>query len=227
MPDTLITNLTDSGALDGTEEVPGNRAGTDVKITTARIAALASGGGLPLQLPIQDGRYYSSPFFGSRVITALAGDFAETMLAIPFIAHHGVTWTEIGVECMSSDAGDAARLGIYSDTDGLPDALVVDAGEISFASTGELPKTISEALTAGTWYWLVIGFNSNAGAAEIRAADSPSELPFGNFVCGSTGTNANRPGYSKAFTYGALPASFGEPDGTIDTVPYIWLRTGV
>jgi hypothetical protein len=89
-------------------------------------------------------------YFGSATFAK------DTLFAIPFIAPRAGTLDRIGVKC-TSVVGNV-RLGIYSatsSTDLRPSALVVDAGAVA-CSAAVLTKTIAQALTAGTLYWLAI-----------------------------------------------------------------------
>lgn len=229
MPDTLITNLTDGNPAQSGDEIPINRGGLDRKITAGSIAALASGGGLPLQLPIQSGRYYSAITVGTISASTVLGvaDYGNTMFAIPFVCSETKTWTEIGISCATTEAGVTIRLGIYSSgSDGLPDARAVDAGEIELSTADVLPITISQSLTANTRYWLVALFESGA-LGEVLGYTGSQISSLSHFMFGASGgfSFAGVAGVLKAQAYGALPASFGAIDDYDSLMPYIWLRT--
>lgn len=60
-----------------------------------------------------------------------------------------------------ASATSTIRLGIYSDSDGVPDSLVVDAGTVTGSTTGAKTLSITdESLTAGRW-WIAIGGDDN------------------------------------------------------------------
>lgn len=94
---------------------------------------------------------------------------------IPILVAHKTTFHAIGVIAdKAATTGQFLRLGIYtakSTGNGLaPDQLVVDAGQISVNSTGNLVTTINETLDPG-WYFLAQV--SNVGAvAELQGMDS-------------------------------------------------------
>lgn len=82
-------------------------------------------------------------------------------------------------------AGEKMRLGIYdSGSDLLPDALVVDSGEIDADSTG--PKesgAISATLESGSLYWAVVRFNNDtASATQIQGIQGPADANISNHV---------------------------------------------
>jgi hypothetical protein len=225
MPDTLITNLTSGNPAQSGDELVINRGGADRKVTAGSIAALASGGGLPLQLPIQDGAYYSSP--GDELGSFSLGDWGpDYLFAIPVIFGEARTWTKIGINCTSENAGDVMRLGIYADNGGTPvgGALVLDAGEVDLSTTGEKEKDISQALAGFEYVWLAGLLNGST--ALITGINNSTLWSWVGGRTSPTGRATFELGFIQA--YGALPATFpSADDGSASIKPYIWLRTGV
>jgi len=83
---------------------------------------------------------------------------------IPMYVERRRTYTLIGFHVSAVTAG-TFRLGIYeADFDGsgdlTPGALVLDAGAISFSTTGQKSIAITQQLDPRPWYFLVIGGNS-------------------------------------------------------------------
>lgn len=191
----------------------------------------SSGGGLPLQLAIQDGRYYSA-LTTSVTGTFLLDDYAGQLTAAPFQVNEEKTWTEISIEVTTGGAGDVCHVGIYADSNGLPGALIVDSGEIDCSSTGTKAVTISVTLAVGN-YWLAILPDTSAATAKIVGTG------VGNLACqhigaimmgvtNMTGSMSSPVAVSKfPQTYGALPDPFGTPTGREREAPFIGLRTGV
>jgi len=199
-----------------------------------RAPAASVGSGLPLQLPIQDGRYYGPLCYFESDDVATVSDIADTMIALPFVAQQQKMWSKIGIYVNDTEGtAKSVRLGIYSSgSDGLPDALVIDAGLVDLQSSGEQEKDISELLDADTRYWLValseagtstatlVGFNNN-GSTRIL------QWMFGAPDGGGGGVGV---GVVKSQAFGALPSSFGAIDDYMfgsQYAPLIWLRTGV
>jgi hypothetical protein len=232
MADTKISALTDGDPAQSGDQIPVNRGGVNRRITVGSIAALASG--LPLQLPIQDGLYYGGPTDVKVATGAFAWDSWGTYLfATPFIAHETKTWEEIGLTITTGDASAVARLGIFADNGGTPagGALIVDAGEISAASTGDQAKAISQALVAGTPYWKACAINEAAAACWGIASgglDAATDYSLVPWIMGRQSGGFNGfTGYAKFQAYAALPATFPTDLELETTLPFIWLRTGV
>lgn len=104
------------------------------------------------------------------------------------------TLKEIGVNMYPADTLNV-RVGIYSDNAGAPGSLLLDAGVIALTSAGFSSKTgLSLEVTNGTVYWLAMVFDSY-----------PEPCLLAN-------VGANVAAY-RSWTYGALPSSYGTPDG--------------
>jgi hypothetical protein len=69
----------------------------------------------------------------------------------------------------AGSAGSVVRLGIYGDTDGEPGTLLLDAGTVAGDSTGYKDITISQALSAGTLYWIAVVWQV-AAVGTVRAS---------------------------------------------------------
>lgn len=139
--------------------------------------------------------------------------FTPMMLAV------GRTADRIGIEV--TIAGTAAtsvhRLGIWTDSGGVPGTLVLDAGTVATDSTGLKEITISQALAANTLYWLgVAQQGAPATLATLRLVSTqgtamtlsnPAFTPNGLNASGVTGTFASNPTVSGNNGFG-LPRIF-------------------
>lgn len=198
------------------------------------------GYGTPLQIaPIAD-RYYFSSMVAVVDQQILTESFEDTLLATPFVVTVEDAWTRIGINSPGSGGADAnIRLGIYqAGSDGLPGSLLVDAGEVSVpgVSGGDAAITISQTLTPGT-YWLAIAAESAecplAGFQFNDISSAPYANLWGSLMCFGADSSTPAAGFSSTYanalhvahTYGALPSSFGAPDGYwTDIAPAIFMR---
>lgn len=168
--------------------------------------------------------YYPQSNGGVSVGTAALA--TNRIMAVPFYCNEDATATKIGfnVTTGTGSASDLYRLGIFENSGGLPSDLVVDAGEISVETTGEKEITISQALSARTWYWLAL--QTNAASATVTAYSTSGQL--GGF--GITSGSGNGGILRITRTYDVMPATFPaltavnfESAGA----PRLWLRFGV
>jgi len=165
------------------------------------------------------GRWYTAPGMGygtSLVVTA------NRLYAHPFIIARTQTADRIGVLVDGTVANKKCRLGIYADSNGLPGALVLDAGEQTLASGGIYPVTINQVLTPGR-YWLAVVCEA---AATLHAfyhyyAFSPMGWKDENPSMGYAASVGVRIDAS----YGALPDPFGAATEVAGaSFPMVFLR---
>lgn len=147
---------------------------------------------------LRAGEFYG---FGQTQQDATGVIAADTLYAVPFRVPRATTWDRIALEVTAAVAGKSCRLGIYRDGTNLyPGALLLDAGTVSAATTGI--KTITISQTPGTdVIWLVL---VSDGTPTLRHRER-----FVNMMgFPSTSLRYATGGWSKGFTYAALPDPF-------------------
>lgn len=187
---------------------------------TGSVTTLGGGGGTGVNAgvrPIPNGMYSLVGYdtVGSAVNSLNSG----VVTAQPFILATAATATRLRVQVDTGAASSVARLAIYSNnaTSDQPDALLLNAGTISAATSGIKTITISQPLTAGLW-WLAIRHDSGPNTATYIAAANdawssligPASLAFAEYA-----------GYSMSGT-GSLPANFVQ-NGGASYIPTIWI----
>jgi hypothetical protein len=195
--------------------------GSGVTITVndgADTITIAASGGTS-QPPRWQTGYVSGSYYTPQLMAATHSTFSwglNQLWFVPFYAVASATFDRMQVYL---GATANARLGFYAadGAGGRPGTLISDAGVIAGTGAGDKTLTISQALTANTWYWLGIVLDTTvtigicpATALLAHAAASPAAgTVYGSFY--------------RAFTYGALPATAGT---LIDytTAPCIELR---
>ena len=163
-------------------------------------------------------RWYTTPITGTAATTLAltSGRF----YAIPFYSAKAITLDRIGIYVSTLYAASKCRLGIYTDSNGEPGSLLLDAGETDDSSTGAKTLTINQALSGGTLYWLVA--LSNSGTHALRAGAAGSEncgLGFDNTL-----NAAAISFFYAAQSYGALPLTFPTVTNGTGTTPWIFVR---
>jgi len=147
-------------------------------------------------------RWYSSAI-SVFAATTVGGLTKDVLRAVPFVVPKTITLDRIAMEItIAGTAGSVLRLGIYSSTDNLPGALVLDAGTIACDSATFQSITINQQLTAGL-YWLV--FNHNSAATPTFRAITLAAMPNILGVPAALGTGNYHTIVSSTYTYGALP----------------------
>lgn len=141
-----------------------------------------------------------------------------TLFALPFAVPRGGTLDRIAFQVTTLAASGTGRCGIYqatSDTNVYPNALIVDSGSLSTASTGLKSATISQALTANTLYWFV--YLAGTAAATIRCMALGGVRAF----MGIDNAIGAAPGFgiTVAQAFGSLPATFPAGGTVMTAVP--------
>lgn len=169
----------------------------------------------------------TTKFSATRYIVPMTTNAATTadtltqdlLCAIPFPLHSSGTVTRIGTNIQATGSG-SLRLGIYNSSGGQPGTLVLDAGTVSTGTTGDKEITISQALTAGPYFFAFLG-SSTTGSVRCYSATSVVNV-FGT----DTSTTHGSWMWRSSVTYGALPADESAQSYTVanGAMPILWLR---
>jgi len=142
-------------------------------------------------------KYCVSPFMADKP-TGVYALVTNRIYGIPFPVTRKMTADRIFCDVQTAQADKNARLGIYKDNGNHhPGALVLDAGEVSLATTGIKEITISQQMEKGL-HWLAI--HANSTSAQIYWYVYMTLL--GLYV--ATGVTRGMMGYTQG-SYGALP----------------------
>ncbi|HEX4111539.1 MAG TPA: hypothetical protein VH020_03305 [Stellaceae bacterium] len=188
-------------------------------LTTLGSGANPAWAATPLGPGYISGHYYFPPN-ANGITTATLGS-ANMLYAVPFYAWLSQTFTKIGIDVATGAASTSCEIGVYNNNGGVPGSLLVDAGNVSVASTGIQEVTGVSIPLAQGWYWLAIGCNGTPGL------DVFSAIAFGQYLGWNTFTQYFM-SVQIAWFYaaGALPATFGT--GTFDSAanqaPMVSLR---
>jgi hypothetical protein len=164
------------------------------------------------------GRWFTVPNVGSMTDFTIT---ANRLYTHPFIITQKQTADRIGVLVSGVIAGKKCRLGIYADSNGMPGALVVDAGEESVAVAGIYPVTIAQVLPPGR-YWLAVVSEATPG---LHAFYHYYGFMFMGVKDESPSMSSAAPqGVYVAHAYGALPDPFGTPTEMWGSFPAVFLR---
>jgi hypothetical protein len=125
------------------------------------------------------------------------------------------TINRIGIEITTGAAG-LARLGLYTNNNGIPGTLILDAGTVDTTSIALVEATIPDMVLRGEWMWMAVV--SNAAPACRCGTVGPA------MVAGSTTPSAGIRGYVANFTYGALPTTATAIASVSGVGPAVWLR---
>jgi len=159
------------------------------------------------------GFYYSDLPLSSEYIQGDYGlelnNFNKTasngmLYLMPFVLGTSATATGLRVESVAGASGRTARLCIYSSVSGqdYPGELLLDAGTVDLTTAGVKVKTISQSLSAGTyWLGIVTNFDVLFRGTSAFLNNPPSKMPS------SAGGISNNLAYARTGTT-TLPSTF-------------------
>lgn len=159
-----------------------------------------------------------------RVTTTTATPSTGEVYAVPIIIAKAITFVRIAVEVTAAaTAGGLARLGIYADDgNGMPGALVLDAGTVATdGATGAKEITISQALGPGV-YWLVV--NPTVASATFRGSNNAYMLMLPVNTGASYAPNTNTNCWKRISVTGGLPNPFGGSPTVAANAPLVGLK---
>lgn len=137
--------------------------------------------------------------------------------AQPVIFARSATLTGIGISCSTLAASSVVRLGLRADAAGLPGDLIADFGTVDTSTTGAKSITISQAVTAGTLYWVCVA--AQGGAPTLSQTPSNTTL-----LRVPTGISASDGCYYRDSITGALPTTYTAA-GTVGALQMVWAKT--
>lgn len=141
-------------------------------------------------------------------LTAAAG----TLLVLPLLVSHDITFAELGVYVSAAVTPSNAKIVIYdSDADYKPDALIWESASLSTTTSIFVSDTVNiPALQANTLYWIGVLAEGGPGLRSIAAGQTTS-LGL-NTTSGSGLLNAFR---RTGLTFPTVPNPFGVGSATL------------
>lgn len=170
-------------------------------------------GNLPV---VRSTAWHSLPPYGN---TGTANVPVNRMFALPFWPGRTCTLTALAANVTLALVGGNLRMGLYASDGVLPTTLVADYGTVTAGVTGV--RTISGLSTSvrPVLHYLIIG--RQGGVVNLGLT---TQLTFDPIVSETTATFAGPLNcYYKDGISGALPGTFGTPDGA-DTAPAMRLQ---
>jgi len=166
------------------------------------------------------GRLYIPPNTGALSNNTFA---ANTIFIFPIYIPNPCTLAQMSINVNGAVALSSAELGLYTNNNGVPNALILDAGTLSTVSTGQKNITgLTQALTPD-WYWVAY-WSSHALTCSGFAGNGISAVVNQGL---QALTNGSIPytSYQKTLTFSAgnLPSNITTPSIVTGVVPAVAL----
>ncbi|WP_445634595.1 hypothetical protein NSTC745_06417 [Nostoc sp. DSM 114161] len=148
----------------------------------------------------------------------------NTLCYIPLFVPQPISIDRIGIFVGTGLTGSLCRLGLYSNSDGLPKNLIFDSGDISCATAG-FKEAVVSAFLVPNYYW--IGANSSVASPSLYSVSAR----LGNkFFIGETApsvSNSVAMLQQSSVTYGAMPTIAPISSLSYGNIPPVfWFRAG-
>lgn len=134
-----------------------------------------------------------------------------TVYWYPFYVEDDIEVERMALNVISAAGGSTARIGIYTDSGGVPSEFVGGTGDISTASTGVKDVAVTAfTLQGGQQYWVAVG--AAGGAPGFRGWNKTTgnrpripNLGWGTLTAARSGGLADSMRQSTGYVGGALP----------------------
>lgn len=207
---TLGGNLTTSGAFTTTLTNTANSNST-LPAGTTNLATI-----VPQILGATQNRFTFGGYSNGTAATNSTVASA-TLYALPFMVNKTSTVTTMESDIETNVVGNA-EIGIYADNgNGLPGALVLDAGNFSTNSLGTRTITgLSTVLTPGQ-YWAAIVYSAAPG---VKAFPNNGLIPTLGMAGTINAASTNAAMVTMSQAYGALPSNFSTTPTYATSAPF-------
>lgn len=166
------------------------------------------------------GRLYLPPNTGALTNNTFA---ANTIFLFPIYIPNPCTLAQMSVNVNGAVALSSIEMGLYTNNNGVPDHLILDAGNVASTGTGQKNITGLTQVLSPNWYWVAYwsshavtcsGFGASALSAIVNQglnAISNGSIPYNH--------------YEKALTFSAgnLPANITTPTPSSNVAPAVAL----
>lgn len=161
-------------------------------------------------------RYVSGIYYGAMMTAAnqTANMTNQRINFAPFFVPRSMSVNRIGILVKSPVAATVVRLGIFRDTAGLPDALIIDAGTIDSTGAGFKEIVISQSLAPGLHYLAACAQGGAPGVAGCEVL-SPMPLNTGSYTSST---------YIQPAVAGGFPANASPVQGVGGAIAYPLVR---
>lgn len=137
---------------------------------------------------------------------------ANRMYAMPFIPNTTFTTSSFYINITNQWVSSSAKIMIYSNLDGLPDALLYESTNLDCSTTGIKTATTTFTFNAGTTYWFSFWANATVGVSNVVIGNH-SLIGFNGIT---VITN-----YIQTVTFGSAPNPFGTTVNSNGSYPFI------
>jgi hypothetical protein len=184
---------------------------------TLNIPQYSGGGasGIHTMVQPESGRSTFPSVINATLTTAAV--VANRIYLIPYIPNNTVTSQSLYINVSTLAVLTAGKIVIYSNNNGVPDALLYQSTDLDTATLGIKTVTASLTFNAGTTYFIGFWCNGNPSVSQITTSSQA--------IIGLTGTTLTTyASFFKGLAYGSAPNPFGVFSVTNGNVPFVGIQ---
>jgi hypothetical protein len=233
IPGAVVVGATPGGELGGTWASPtidpthsGSAhlaLGSTASTAAAGNHSHAGGAAVKSYLPLRTGIYYAAGL--GPTVQATAGGLGW-LYAHPIFIGYPATLSDIGLTTSTGTVGSTARMGIYRDNAGVPDALLWEqATAMDVSGYGHIGVSgVGLVCTAG-WYWLAVASQGTAAfrLTTYQIMGPENGIQFGNPTTAPGSVQESVGLVNVGPISGALPSPWGAARAVFGQSPVLWI----
>lgn len=165
--------------------------------------------------PMVSGRFYAPP-----IVIANGDSWIDNgyIFALPIYVPNSVGIASMHVN-VAGQPGSFARVGMYTDANGYPDALAFEADNpIDCEGSGDRSVSVTNGSLTEGWHWLACAVTGDTQMHTSQQSETTLRLLGTNTARNALGQTAAQSGIAAAFTYAALPSTFPSGGGLAHAV---------
>jgi len=144
---------------------------------------------------------------------------ANTIYLCPFFIPQTCTLAQMSIFVNGAVALSSVELGLYTNSNGMPDALIRDAGNVTTTATGQRNVTsISQVLSPG-WVWVAFWASHGITVSLLGGGGGSSAYGMGIASLGSGNVAYTHVQKALTFSAGNLPANITSPTMSANAFP--------
>lgn len=156
--------------------------------------------------------YYMSPVILPS--STAAAVLANRVYFQPIILANQVV-DRIGIEVTTGAAGNC-RLGLYTNSGGMPGSLILDCGTVDTTSIATVEASFTALTLPPAWVWMAAVFDATPTCRICSAV--------GCDILGASAVGTPSRSISASFTYGTLPSTATTPTAFTTQAAAVFLR---
>lgn len=138
--------------------------------STVKRLEMLSGIATSTPTPYATGDIFDQSLHASNSGSANGATAASRLVLSPFAMTYETTINRMAISITSNSTSGVVKIGVYSDLNGTPDALLYETDELSTTSVGVTEDAVDFTFLAGVQYWIATHSNQTFSCRVLNAS---------------------------------------------------------